>query len=353
MTTLVTRKLQASGTVVWSVAEVDSQIEECLKEFSTYQPHIVPIVFKVESRFGVATATSASSLVDTNKGQFLSTDSEKVVCNITDNTYSVISSFASTASVGLTSDIFEVGESYEIYNKQCTNQRQIYIGDVPENYSVHSVEYPIGQRRNFVQLEKILEIGVDWVDDSDSTLENKGNVDVLVRFTKPHVISQLTDWAGKLSATAAVGATTLAMTSLQGAGTIEVGEEFTLQYHRSTYVVNAATTIASSASAAVPFYPPLEAAAASTTWVTTFRQSTLSPWQEDIFADMCAARLSINKSPKYFNITVTGSGDVPGKYFDWGERRLAEVFAKLQRNTPPRTKKRFTQEFTHFRRFTG
>ena len=93
MTTLVTTgKLQSSGSGDFSVAEVDYQIEECLKEFSTYQPHLVPVIFKIEGRYGTASETSVDNLIDTPKGHFVSGDptNEKVIHNITDNSRAVI-----------------------------------------------------------------------------------------------------------------------------------------------------------------------------------------------------------------------------------------------------------------------
>jgi hypothetical protein len=345
MTTLVTQKLQSSGTADYTVAEVDSQIEEELKEYSTYNPHLVPIVFKIESRYGTVSSTTASGLIDANKGQFLATDTEKVVHNTTDNTRAVISSFTSTAQVGLTRDIMALNENYRIYNKQCWNERQIYLGDVPENYIVDSVEYPIGQRRNFKIADNVLELNVDAVPDSNagSTIRTPADVDVLVRFNKPHVLSQLTDWVGNVAATVAAGATTLSASALQAAGTIEVGEEFTIQYHRSTYIVAAQTTIASN-TAAVSFYPPLEAAVAATTQTITFRMSSLTPRDEDVFADLTAARLAVNKAPKFINSVVIGAPNAWSNILTWGERKLGQTLRKLEAQTAPKVKKQYPTE---------
>jgi len=347
MTTLVVTKLQSSGTADYSVAEVDYQIEECLKEFSHYKSHLVPVVLQIESRYGTASATAASALTDTNKGQFLTTDAanEKVVRNTTDNTWAVISSVASTAQVGLTRDIFVVNENYRIYNKQCWNERQVNLSGMPENYEVDSVEYPEGERRNFTIVDNILEVAVDSVEDSNagSTITTLPNVDVIVRFNKPHVLSQLTDWAGNVAATVAAGATTLAASSLQTAGTIKVGEEFTIQYHRSTYVVAASATIAAN-TAAITFYPPLEAPVAATTHTVNFRMTSLSPKDEDIFADLAAARLAVNKSPKFINSVVIGAPNAWSNIMTWGERKLGNVIRKLESETKPKVKHLYTTE---------
>ena len=336
--TLVTTKLQSSGSADFSVSERDYQIEECLKEFSTYQPHLVPVIFKIEGRYGTASSTSADNLIDTPKGHFVSGDptDEKVIHNITDNSRAVILTQASTAQVGLSSDIMTNGDFYKVYNRFCWNQRQVYIGDVPEYIDIHAVEYPIGTKRSFKLYDRVLEVKVFPIPDTNSNtakVSNLPNADVLVRFNMPHQLSQLTDWSGTFSATASAAATSIAATALQGAGTIEIGSELTIENHRTTYLVTSAVTIASSAGT-IPIYPPLESAVASTAWVITIRKSSLEPQKEDIFADLVAARLAINKSPKFIrSVSISGGWD---NWQNWGERRLAETLSKLRRGTPPR-----------------
>src|SRR3990167_6091680 len=272
MTTLVTQKLQSGCTADFSVAEVDNAIEEGLKEFSHYQPHIVPVIYQVESRYGTVSSTSASNLVDTDKGQFKAADAtnEKVIHNVTDSTRAVVLTFSSTAQLGLSRNIFtSLSDQYRIYNKQCWNSTQIFIGDIGDFENIHSVEYPIGEKRNWKILEenKILELTIKSgaIEDSNavSSITELPNVDVLVRFNKPHVLSQLTDWTGNVAATAAAGATTLSASALQSAGTIEEGEEFYIENHKSVYMVTAETTIAAN-TAAITFYPGLEADVAAT-----------------------------------------------------------------------------------------
>jgi len=341
MTTLITQKLQSASTADYSTSEVDNQIRETLKEMSSIIPHIVPMIFKIESRYGVDVTGTTSKLTDSVKAQFLAADVGKVVHNTTDNTWAVITAYDSTSVVSLSADIMDANEDYEIYNKQCRNKKQIYLGDVPENYEIHSIEYTVGNRRNWTRFDNIVEIDVDWVDDSDSTLTDLGNIDVLIRFKKPHVLCQLTDLLGNVAATAAIASTAVSGSSLQAAGTIEVGEEFTITGHRSVYVVATGTTIASN-TAAWGIYPPSEIALASgTATVITFRGSSLDPAQEDIFADMCAGQLAINKAPKYINTVVIGAPNAWQNFIEWGERKYANALAKLRRNTPPKTNKRY------------
>ena len=349
MTTLVTQKLQSSGTVDYTVSEVDNMLEETLKEYSHYRPYVHQVVFKIESRYGTASTTSANNLVDSTKGQFLAADAtdEKVVHNTTDNTYAVVLSMADTATFGLSRDIFAVNENYNIYNKRCWNKKQINIGDMVDWEKIDSVEYPVGEKRNWKIIgNEILELNIDTVQDSNagSTITELPDVDVLVRFIRPHILSQLTDWEGKFSATAAAGATTLSGSSLQSAGTIEVGEEFYVENHKTRYIVAATATIASN-TVAISFFPGLEAAVAATTWTFTFTKSSLRPNDEDIFADLAAARLAINKAPKYFNKIAIGGGVVWQNMQSWGERRLAQTLAKLQSQTPPKVKHTFSTEY--------
>lgn len=344
MTSLVTEKLQSSGTVDFSASEVDNQIEETLKEVSTIRPHLAEVVFKIEGRYGNATATSPDNLVDTAKGQFVTGDEEKVIHNKTDNKKAVIISFSSTSQIGIAPDIMEQGEHYEIYNKQCSNHRQVYIGDMPEYNGIHSVEYPIGMRRNFKLYGRVLEIDVISIPDTNANtavVNSLPDEDVLVRFKMPHQLSQLTDWEAVVAASAVVAATIISGSAFQSDGTIEIGSEFNIENHRSTYIVKSETTISSN-TVAISFYPPLEAVA-NTAAVLTFRKSSLEPDLEEIFADLAAARLSINKAPKYFNAISLGGGVVYRHFLDWGERRLGETLGKLRR-VPPQIKQTFPRD---------
>ena len=351
MTTLIREKLQASATADFSVAEINSQIEESLKEFSTVRPHLIPILFKIEGRYGNATSTSAGELIDTTKGHFVAADTTKelVVHNTTDNNWSVIlsgtaGSFTSTAQVAIRPDNITINDHYEIYNKQCWNNKQIYIGDVPEYERVHSVEYPIGTRRNFARYDKVVEIDKTSIPDTNSNtavVNNKPDDNVLIRFNMPHQLSQLTDWLAVVASSALVSATTISGSAFQAAGTIEVGSEFNVENHRSTYIVTAQTTISSN-TAAFEFYPPLEAVA-NTATVLTFRKSSLEPQNEEIFAELVAARLMINKAPKFFNAISLGGGVVYQNFLNTGERRLSETLGKLQQ-APPKVKERYPRD---------
>ena len=350
-TTLIVTKLQSAGTMDFSVAEVDYAVEEGLKEYSTFKPHIVPILFQIESRYGT-TSTAASTLTDTTKLQFLATDddNEKVVHDTTNNGWAVVKTASTSTSVlVLNASILTANDSYEIYNKRCWNNKQVYIGDVlPLINDIESVEYPIGTKRNWsLPSEGVLEIGADYVPDSNANtavVTNSPDVNVIVRFYRAHQLSSMTDWVGAAgSAGASVGATTMTYTGLAVSNTIKEGYEFNITTHKQSYIVTANTTASTAGAGTVPFYPPLEAAVAASTGIT-FIKSTLNPHEEEIFADLVAARLAINKAPKYFNAISLGGGNVWQNFLTWGERRLGEVLSKLRRLSPPKTKSTYPKD---------
>ena len=343
MTTLVVSKLQSGGTADYSVAEVDAHIATALGELSQYQPHLVPMRFRLESRYGADVTGTSSKLTDLVKLQFLSTDVGKVVHNLTDDTWGVVTGYTSTSVLSISKNMMAANEEYRLYNQECWNEKQIYLGNVPENYVIESVEYPVGTKRNWKRFGRVVEIDVDFVDDSDSTLDNLGKTLVLVWFSKPHVVSQLTDWQGQCAATAATGATTLSMNALQTSGTVHVGDEFTVMNTDGYYVVAESSVIAASTTV-VTFYPPLDSPVSASTGVYTyFTKTTLEPYQEDLTADLAASRLAIDKSPKFINSVVIGA-NVWSNLLAWGEHRLAETLSRLRRSTPPKTKKRYATD---------
>ena len=346
MQTLVLQMLQDTGLATYDATELGYWIEECLKDrdFNTAFPRIIPVVFQIESRSGSDTAGTASSLTDTTKNQFVAGDAtfEKVVHNTKDDTWAVILVNSSTSVNTLSVNIMASGESYEIYNKRCWNKKQIYIGDMPPYLWVDSVEYPIGKMRNWEVFDDVLEIKVDSVADSDSTLATLTKIDVLVRFAVPHVLSQLTDWAGTLSADALADATSIAVAGLGSTEIIEVGEEFHLEDHRSIYLVTTQVTTGVG-TATIAIYPPLEAALA-TGKAITFVKSSLLPHQEEIFAHLVVARAVLSDNIRHINSIPKGGQDTWSNYQTWAERKLAEVKDKLERSITPKSNRTYPTE---------
>ena len=142
----VEQMIQDTSNATYDTTELGMWIEESLKEFSYYDPHLVPVLFQIESRTGMDTAGAPSSLTDTTESQFLDTDddNEKVIYNPDDHTWTVVEDYTSSSVLVLSADIMDLGENYRIYNKRCWNNKQIYIGDVTGYLWVDSVEYPIG-----------------------------------------------------------------------------------------------------------------------------------------------------------------------------------------------------------------
>jgi len=321
--------LQDTGSATYDTTELGMWIEEGLKEFSSIKPHVFEVTFKIESRYGTETAGTANTLTDGNKGQFVSTDptNEKVVHNITDNTWAVVEGYSDANTLTISKDIMDSGEQYEIYNKRCRNKKQIYIGDMPPYLEVLSVEYPLGTRREFKVLGDKIEIDVVAVNDSNSTLSPPLDVDVLVRFAVPHVLSQLTDWAGELTADESENDTTIAIDGMGTTETIEVGEEFHLENHRTRYKVTAQVTMATGAGN-VSFYPPLEAAASDNDDIT-FVKSTLKPQYENILIEMICGIALQSESMNQINAVPVGGTNLYERLTEKGERMLGRARAKL------------------------
>ena len=333
LTTLVLTKLADTAQTYFAASAVTYAIDESLKEFSQTFPHIVLATFKIESRSGTATSTSAGNLIDTTKSQFLAADAtnEKVIHNTTDDTRAVVKTCNSTSSLALSVDIMALGENYEIYNTRCTNNHQIYIGDFPNWIGIERIEYPQGSRRNWEEIinKQVVELDIDSVYDSNSTLTPLPQVDVYVYFRLTHVLTPLTDTSATLGATAAVSATTLAMSSLQTSGTITAGDEFFMAGQRTAYVVTANTAIASNTST-ITFWPPLEANISSSATIATFVQSSLKQPHEELFADLVTANLALYAAPKYIpGINITGANTWQ-EYITLGERLRARVDARMR-----------------------
>ena len=348
--TFVTRLLgylQDTGAATYDSTQTGYAIENELKRLSRYGPTILDVIYRVESREGSDTAGTTDKLTDTGKSQFLSTDptNEKVVHNITDDTWAVITGYTSTSVVTISNDIMASGESYEIYNKQCRNKRQIYIGDMAPYLWIESVEYPIGVERTFFHVSKdIIELEVEdfVVKDSDSTISTLNKVDVLVKFAVPQVLCQLADLAGAVHTEGAAAATTMQVKNFTDAQIVEVGEMFNIAGHRTTYIVTTQLTLADQAStgSSLAFHPPLEAVA-SVGDVITFVQSTLQPNHEDILELLVASTLKISDAEQLriqamadlvtgralLNTVNVGGPGVPEEYIQYAQAGLTTARA--------------------------
>ncbi|KKL14913.1 hypothetical protein LCGC14_2510910 [marine sediment metagenome] len=293
ITTRVLQFLQDTGASTYDSTETGFAIENELKRLSRYASRKVDVVFKVESRTGTETAGTSDKLTDTGKSQFVAGDAtnEKVIHNITDDTYAVVTGYTSTSVLSISADIMDDGEEYEMYNKRCRNKRQIYIGDMPPYLWIESVEYPVGTERNFFVISRdILKLDVEdfVVKDSDSTLSPLNKTDVLIKFALPQVLCQLTTLVGAVNAIEPVGETTIAVDGLGATETIEIGDEFHIAGFRFTYTVTTGVLL-SSGGGNITVYPGMEAATADGD-VLTFVKSTLQPNHEDLLERMVISR---------------------------------------------------------------
>jgi len=335
---------QDTGNAVAGTVEWDYWIEEGLKKFSTYRPHLVDVIFKLESRFGDDVTGTSDKLTDSVKAQFLATDAtdEKVVHNISQNTYAVVLAQDSTSIYSISKDIFSANEAYRIYNKRCTNNRQIYIGDVIDYLWIDSVEYPVGTKRNWKEFDgDVIEIMVDTLPDTDSTLDRLPNEDVLVRFVKPHKMFFVAGTTtGRIATTTTAGTLSISAGTL-GTGSIFAGDEFHLENQRLVYTVTAQAVITSN-TATFSFFPGLDTDAPNTTDVITFRTNTLKPQDEEIFGRFVVSRAAMSNSRGFINKVEPGGPGVWADYIGFQRNLYNEVIGEL-RGSRPRSKRLYTR----------
>ncbi|KKL44985.1 hypothetical protein LCGC14_2360170, partial [marine sediment metagenome] len=131
--TEVAQELQDTSKVLWVNGELVIQLEDVLREVSEYDPYIVREVYELESRTGKATATTSAKLEDTDETQFVSVvDINKVIFNKTKRTWAIVTAVDSTSVLSISKDIMTSGDEYRMYNRDCWNNKQIYLGDVED-----------------------------------------------------------------------------------------------------------------------------------------------------------------------------------------------------------------------------
>ena len=305
--TRISSLLQDTGGKIFKTAtdgEMELEIIDSGFEIARWVPYIpsAPDVFQIESRTGSATSDTASALVDATNAQFLSGDVGKVIYNTDTKKWGIVTAFVSTSQLTLNKDLFPDGdEGYRMFNKGCVASNQINIVDITDRYEIEDgdrIEHPIGTGRNIEAVEgDILTIGVEpsVLDDSSTADSAEPVVDVHVYFRKRHFISVMTDLAGVVDLVAgySAGDTSMVIDDLTDGDIIKAGQLFTIASTRGTYRVTTDVTVASS-EAIVAFYPGLENDVDNDT-VVTFKQSTLTPTLEPLFARYVAAKLAINK----------------------------------------------------------
>ena len=318
--------LQDTGGATFDSTEMGYWIEDEIKRISRVRPLIVEIVFQIESRRGIDATGTASSLTDTVKSQFLAADAtnEKVIHNTKKDTFAVVLTQTSTSVLTLSRDIMNTNDTYEIYNKRCTNKRQIFLGDMPPYFDVAYVIYR-GKERNFTQIGRdILELDIEdsTALDSDSTLTDPSPVDVTVGFNMAHILSQLTDQDGLLNAALSEGDTSIAIDAMGDTEIIEVGEQFHIANHRFTYIIDTQVTTGANA-ATISFQPPAEADASNDDAIT-FIQSTLTPELEEMLVQRLAARAVLSDQLVIIKGIPKGGRQTGSELRQWALDILAE-----------------------------
>lgn len=332
--------LRDSANTYFSTAELDDKITQGLRAIAYYKKHLVKITYQIESRYGSATSTTASALVDATKDQFVSTDAGKRLFNDTDKTWADVISHTSAEQLGLSHDIMASGENYYLYNKGCWNNKQINIEDVEDYLWVDRLEFPIGYERNvdFIKGD-ILQIGLDAEPDDSDPNNTDRVIDIYVWFAKRHLLSQLTDFAGAVDLVAGYskGDTSMVIDGLQTTGTIEEDQEFTPASRDQVYTVTADATIATN-EATVSFYPALDADVANDI-VVTFVQSTLDRQLEMLLIEYVVGKALMDEANLHVPLISIGGTNTYKRYLETASYRYNEVMRQLRKLAKPEPSK--------------
>ena len=141
LVTEIGQELQDTGNANWTAAEVGIQLEDALRELSGYSPYVTMETYEFETRAGTDTTGTASHLTDTTETQFRATDTNKEVFNVTDRTRAYVIGYTSTSVLGLSADIMDADEEYILYNRDCWDRHQIYLGDIQDYVGRIMVSY--------------------------------------------------------------------------------------------------------------------------------------------------------------------------------------------------------------------
>lgn len=305
----IEQELQDTGNAFWTAAEIGIQLEDALREVAEYDKNELAIIYEFETRTGFDTAGTASKLTDTTETQFRSSDVDKVIFNRTERTFAIVTAFDSTSVLSLSKDIMNDTDAYTMYNRDCWNARQIYIGDIEDyigdDHGVLRVEFKIDEQprqyRNFTVEGNVLTVDYDLtIADSKSDDLASRTVEVRVFFAVRHQVSQLTDLAGAAAGAESAGATTMDWDGLANSEVIAEDQEFTIASVRGTYRVTAGVTLSGSGATTgngLAFFPPVESAIADDA-VITLKDSTLSRSLERIVVELAAARCAKSKAAR-------------------------------------------------------
>jgi len=329
----VQAELQDDGTD-YTDTFVAIQLEDAIREVSSYKPYIVKMTFALESRTGKDTAGTANKLTDGTNSQFLTTDADKVIYNTTDETWATVVSRDDENTLSISKNIMASGESYAMFNKGCTTTKQLNLEDAGSYLWIdnYRAEFPIAQDpaeyRNITIDGDIATIDYDLTIEDSAT--GTSDVDVSIWFAKCHKVSQLTDLSGTVNGTPAANAETMVVADFSGIEVIAEDTELTIAGVRGTYRITQNTTLSDGAGT-VYFSPGLESAAANSA-VITVKGSTLDRQLERLVVSLASAQCLISKSLKYILTANVGGTDVARQMTATGHDKLSvarDALAKL------------------------
>jgi len=347
MQVLIQDKLEDSGASVFSTGKLDKGMAEGLRQLSQFHPYVYRCEFNLESRTGTATSTLANSLVDATNAQFLSTDVGKWIYNETDRTWAVVTAFvAGGTTLTLSKSIMASGESYRMFNKECTDSKEININanQGPDGalgsrafdwIYIDKIEYPILQDPPSYltpgqwELQENHIIRLKISDEPPNTKDSDAPDEVWVYFALQHQLSRLTGFLGKIDLIAgyAAGLTSIHVDDMTASEIIYKGQMFQIDGVRGIYIANYQMTLTGGESD-VTFYPPLMDATVDDNTVR-FISNTLDSKLEGIYADLVAGKMAMSKARVYINSIGPG----PNRYrytYEWGKLHYDQAIRELE-----------------------
>ncbi len=206
------------------------------------------------------------------------------------------------------------------------DSRDIELGNINNLIEVQELEYPIDEYphsfRNFERRGMTLSMLLDTAPDEAES--------AYLWIAKPHVIMAATDLVGAVDLTAgyAAGVTTIHVDGLGSADVLEEDSVFTIAGLSGSYRLTAPTTLATS-EGDITFDPGLAAAVLNDAVLTFYASSLFDPRIENIFIDMAAAQMAINKARYYMGRVTVGAQNTPQQLMAWGNAKMSDAIRRV------------------------